>query len=71
MIAAFPLAELAKYLTSVDLAMAALLALVLVVVAHRGSEFASFSMLGLGLFVSTIGLETAYGSPATPSEPPG
>ncbi len=62
-LAAWPLASLSKYLTSADLAMAALLAMVLVVVAHRGSEFASFSMLGLGLFISTIGLETAYGSP--------
>lgn len=61
-LAAWPLAALSKYLTSVDLGMAALLAMVLVVVAHRGSEFASFAMLGAGLFVSTIGLETAYGS---------
>jgi len=61
-IAAWPLAALSKYLTSVDLGMAALLAMVLVVVAHRGSELASFAMLGAGLFISTIGLETAYGS---------
>ena len=63
MIASWPLAALSKYLTSVDLGMAALLALVLVVVAHRGGELASLAMLGVGLFVSTIGLETAYGSP--------
>ena len=62
MIAAWPLAALSKYLTSIDLGMAALLAMVLVVVAHRGSEFASFALLGVGLFISTIGLETAYGS---------
>ena len=62
-VAAWPLAALSKYLTSVDLGMAALLAMVLVVVAHRGSEFSSFAMLGVGLFVSTVGLETAYGSP--------
>ena len=62
MVAAWPLAALSKYLTSVDLGMAALLAMVLVVVAHRGAELASFAMLGVGLFVSTIGLETAYGS---------
>ena len=60
--AAWPLAALSKYLTSVDLGMAALLAMVLVVAAHRGSEIACFAMLGVGLFVSTIGLETAYGS---------
>ncbi len=63
MVAAWPLAALSKYLTSADLGMAALLAMILVVVAHRGSELASFAMLGVGLFVSTIGLETAYGSP--------
>lgn len=61
-IAAWPLAALSKYLTSVDLGMAALLAMILVVVAHRGSELACFAMLGVGLFISTIGLETAYGS---------
>ena len=62
MVAAWPLAALSKYLTSIDLGMAALLAMVLVVAAHRGAEFASFAMLGVGLFLSTIGLETAYGS---------
>ena len=62
MVAAWPLASLSVYLTSIDLGMAALLAMVLVVVAHRGSEFASFALLGAGLFISTIGLETAYGS---------
>ncbi len=62
MVAAWPLAALSKYLTSIDLGMAALLAMVLVVAAHRGAEFASFAMLGAGLFLSTVGLETAYGS---------
>ena len=62
MVAAWPLASLSSYLTSIDLGMAALLAMVLVVVAHRGIEFASFALLGAGLFISTIGLETAYGS---------
>ncbi len=62
MIAAWPLASLSAYLTSIDLGMAALLAMVLVVVAHRDTEFASFALLGAGLFISTIGLETAYGS---------
>jgi len=63
MIAAWPLANLSNYLTSADLGMATLLAMVLVVVAHRGSEFSSFALLSTGLFISTIGLETAYGSP--------
>ena len=50
MVAAWPLAALSKYLTSVDLGMAALLAMVLVVVAHRGAELASFAMPGCGSF---------------------
>jgi len=62
MVAAWPIASLSRHLTSIDLGMAALLAMVLVVVAHRGSELASFALLGAGLFISTIGLETAYGS---------
>lgn len=62
MVAAWPIASLSRYLTSIDLGMAALLAMVLVVVAHKGSELASFALLGAGLFISTIGLETAYGS---------
>ena len=37
-VAAWPLAALSKYLTSADLGMAALLAMVLVVVAHRGQR---------------------------------
>ena len=56
MVAAWPIASLSRYLTSIDLGM------VLVVVAHRGNELASFALLGAGLFISTIGLETAYGS---------
>lgn len=62
MVAAWPIASLSRYLTSIDLGMAALLAMVLVVVAHKGSELATFALLGAGLFISTIGLETAYGS---------
>lgn len=57
------LAVFAKKFGSADLAMAAALAMVLVVTAHRGAELAAASMLGLGLFLSTIGLEGAYGSP--------
>lgn len=57
------LASFAKQFGAADLAMAAALAMVLVVTAHRGAEFAAAAMLGLGLFLSTIGLEGAYGSP--------
>ena len=57
------LAAMARQIGSADLAMAAALAMVLVVTAHRGSELAAASMLGLGLFVSSVGLEGAYGTP--------
>ena len=57
------LASFAKQFGSADLAMAAALAMVLVVTAHRGAELAAAAMLGLGLFLSTVGLEGAYGSP--------
>ncbi|WP_432697870.1 tripartite tricarboxylate transporter permease [Marinobacterium sp. YM272] len=57
------LASFAKQFGAADMAMAALLAMVLVVTAHRGAQLATAAMLGLGLFLSTIGLEGAYGSP--------
>ncbi|MEZ5801549.1 MAG: tripartite tricarboxylate transporter permease [Nitratireductor sp.] len=57
------LAEFAKNFGAADLAAAAALAMVLVVTAHKGAALAAASMLGLGLFLSTIGLEGAYGSP--------
>lgn len=57
------LASFAKKFGAPDLAMAAALAMVLVITAHRGAELAAASMLGLGLFFSTVGLEGAYGSP--------
>ncbi|MCB1408520.1 MAG: tripartite tricarboxylate transporter permease [Rhodobacteraceae bacterium] len=57
------LAALARQIGSADLAMAAALAMVLVVTAHRGAELPAAAMLGLGLFLSTVGLEGAYGTP--------
>lgn len=57
------LASFAKQFGAADMAMAALLAMVLVVTAHRGAQLATAAMLGLGLFLGTIGLEGAYGSP--------
>lgn len=46
-----------------DLAMAALLAMVLVVTTSRGGKLAATAMLGGGLFLGTIGIEGAFGSP--------
>ncbi len=57
------LAFFAKQFGAADLAMAATLAMVLVVTSHKGAELASAAMLGLGLFLSTIGFEGAYSSP--------
>lgn len=62
-VAAPLLALFAKQFGAADLAMAATLAMVLVVTAHRKAELMAAAMLGLGLFLSTIGLEGAYGSP--------
>jgi len=56
------LAAFAKRFGSAEFAMAALLGLVLVVVAHRGKVMAAAMTLGFGLFLSTIGLETAFAS---------
>jgi len=56
------LATVAERFGSADLAAAAALAMVLVVTAHHGSSLAAAAMLSLGLFISTIGVETAYGS---------
>ncbi len=56
------LANFAKLFGAADLATAAMLALVLVVTAHRGNQLGAAAMLGAGLFLSTIGLEGAYGT---------
>ena len=62
-VAAPLLAAFAKKFGSADMAMAAALAMVLVITAHRGVELAAAATLCLGLFLGTIGLEGAYGSP--------
>ncbi len=54
------LAEIAKRFGSAEFALATILGLVLIVVAHRGQMLAAAMMLGFGLFLSTIGLEQAF-----------
>lgn len=55
-----PLADIASNFGSAEFAMAALMAMVLVVVAHRGRVVAAAITLAFGLFLATIGLETAF-----------
>ena len=56
------LAEVAKRFGSAEFALATVLGLVLIVVAHRGQVLAAAMTLGFGLFLSTIGLEHAFAS---------
>lgn len=63
MLAAPILAQFSKRFGAADLAMAALLAMVLVVTTGRGAKLAATAMLGVGLFIGTIGIEGAFGSP--------
>jgi len=55
-----PLADIASNFGSAEFAMAALMAMVLVVVAHRGRVIVAAITLAFGLFLATIGLETAF-----------
>ena len=55
-----PLADIASNFGSAEFAMAALMAMVLVVIAHRGRVVAAAMTLAFGLFLATIGLETAF-----------
>ena len=55
-----PLADIASNFGSAEFAMAALMAMVLVVVAHRGRVLAAAITLAFGLFLATVGLETAF-----------
>lgn len=51
------LARIAPMFGSREIFLAALLGIVLVVVAHRGQTLAAAALAGLGIFLSTIGLE--------------
>lgn len=55
-----PLALIAKNFGSAEFAMLAISALVLVVVGHGGRRLEALAALAFGLFLATIGLETAY-----------
>lgn len=55
-----PLALIARNFGSAEFAMLAISALVLVVVGHGGRRIEALAALAFGLFLATIGLETAY-----------
>ncbi len=55
-----PLANVAKYFGSAEFAMLAIAALVLVVVGNGGRRVEATAALAFGLFLATVGIETAY-----------
>lgn len=55
-----PLAEIAKNFGSAEFAMLAMAALVLVIVGHTGRRVEALAALAFGLFLATVGIETAY-----------
>jgi putative tricarboxylic transport membrane protein len=55
-----PLAEVAKNFGSAEFAMLAFCALVLVIVGHGGRRIEAMAALAFGLFLATVGIETAY-----------
>ena len=57
---AAPLASIASNFGSPEFAMAATTAIVLVVLAHRGATLPALAMVGMGLFLSTVGLEQTH-----------
>jgi putative tricarboxylic transport membrane protein len=60
MLLSLPLANVAKYFGSAEFAMLALAALVLVIVGHAGSRVEATAAMCFGLFLATVGIETAY-----------
>lgn len=55
-----PLAEVAKNFGSAEFAMLAFAALVLVIVGHGGRRVEALAALAFGLFLASVGIETAY-----------
>ncbi len=55
-----PLALVAKNFGSAEFAMLAFAALVLVIVGHGGRRIEALAALAFGLFLATVGIETAY-----------
>lgn len=60
MMLTLPLANVAKNFGSPDFAMVAVAALVLVVIGHGGRRVEALAALSFGLFLATIGIETAF-----------
>lgn len=60
MLLTLPLANVAKNFGSAEFAMLALAALVLVVVGHNGRRVEATAAMAFGLFLATIGIETAF-----------
>jgi putative tricarboxylic transport membrane protein len=60
MLLTLPLAKVAKNFGSAEFAMLALAALVLVVVGHTGRRVEAAAAMAFGLFLATVGIETAY-----------
>jgi putative tricarboxylic transport membrane protein len=60
MLLTLPLAKVARNFGSADFAMLALAALVLVVIGHGGRRVEAAAALAFGLFLATVGIETAY-----------
>jgi putative tricarboxylic transport membrane protein len=55
-----PLALIAKNFGSAEFAMLAIAALVLVIVGHTGRRLEAMAALAFGLFLATVGIETAF-----------
>ncbi|EEW26994.1 tripartite tricarboxylate transporter permease [Rhodobacter ferrooxidans] len=55
-----PLAQVARHFGSAEFAMLALAALVLVIIGHGGRRIEALAALCFGLFLATVGVETAY-----------
>ena len=60
MVLTLPLATVAKNFGSAEFAMVAIASLVLVIVGHGGRRVEATAALAFGLFLATIGIETAY-----------
>lgn len=60
MLLTLPLAKVARNFGSAEFAMLALAALVLVVIGHQGRRVEAAAAMAFGLFLATIGIETAF-----------
>ncbi len=60
MLLTLPLANVAKHFGSAEFAMLALAALVLVVIGHQGRRVEAAAAMAFGLFLATVGIETAF-----------